>query len=63
MSDGNYNRSLLPADRYASGVRAGEARMKERAVTAFASWLRIASPELTEDSVREQIVRFRELLG
>ena len=63
MSDGNYNRSLLPADRYTSGVRAGEARMKERAVAAFASWLRTASPELSEDGMREQLVRFRELLG
>lgn len=30
MSDGNFNRSLLPANNYQSGYRAGEVRTKQK---------------------------------
>ncbi|MCF0235351.1 MAG: hypothetical protein HUK09_01305 [Bacteroidaceae bacterium] len=39
MSDGNFNRSLLPNKDYSSGLRAGEARMKVKALNAFAQQL------------------------
>lgn len=35
MSDGNFNTKLLAPGGFASGVRAGEARMKQRALNAF----------------------------
>lgn len=35
MSDGNFNTKLLAPGGYASGVRAGEARMKQRALKTF----------------------------
>ena len=35
MSDGNFNTQLLSHGGFASGVRAGEARMKQRATAAF----------------------------
>lgn len=35
MSDGNFNTKLLAPGGYASGVRAGEARMKQRALKIF----------------------------
>lgn len=35
MSDGNFNTKLLAPGGYASGVRAGEARMKQRALKLF----------------------------
>ncbi len=39
MSDGNYNRNLLPYHQYASGLRAGKAQMHTKALTAFRQWL------------------------
>ena len=35
MSDGNFNTQLLSHGGFTSGVRAGEARMKQRAVAAL----------------------------
>lgn len=35
MSDGNYNRNLLPYRDYPSGVRAGRAAMRTLALAAF----------------------------
>lgn len=35
MADGNFNTKILAPGGYASGVRAGEARMKQRAITIF----------------------------
>lgn len=35
MSDGNYNRNLLPYTQYTSGVKAGRAQMKTLAAEAF----------------------------
>ena len=36
MSDGNFNTQLLTPGGFASGVRAGEARMKQKALKAVA---------------------------
>ncbi len=35
MSDGNFNRQLLPKTELASGLRAGKAQMRARAEKAF----------------------------
>lgn len=47
MSDGNFNRSLLPYNNYQSGVRAGRAQMKNRALMAFDIWLSETFPDMT----------------
>lgn len=39
MSDGNFNTKLLAPGGYASGVRAGEARMKRLALKALSETL------------------------
>lgn len=39
MADGNFNTKILAPGGYASGVRAGEARMKQRALALFAHML------------------------
>ena len=39
MSDGNYNRNLLPYHQYASGLKAGKAQMHTLALRAFSAWL------------------------
>lgn len=63
MSDGNFNKSLLPAGGYASGVRAGEARMKSRAIQAFESLMKEEMLFPTDEERKKLLLRYRELLG
>lgn len=35
MSDGNFNRALLPKNELSAGLRAGKAQMRQRAMEAF----------------------------
>lgn len=49
MSDGNFNTKLLAPGGFASGVRAGEARMKQRALQAFKDWMATADERSDED--------------
>ena len=35
MSDGNFNRALLPQTPYASGIKMGRQQMKAKAAEAF----------------------------
>lgn len=61
MSDGNYNRNLLPYHQYQSGLKAGRAQMHTLALRAFRASL--AELALTEEERRGLELRFRELLG
>ena len=62
MSDGNYNRNLLPYHNYQSGVRAGRAAMRRQAVEAFSDFLETRLPDLPP-AERERIIHlFRERL-
>lgn len=56
MSDGNFNRSILPYNSYQSGFRAGYARMKHQALEAFISVLNeeIGNAILSKD--KEKII-------
>lgn len=62
MSDGNYNRNLLPYNNYRSGLKAGHAQMKTLALEAFVKWFREYSHESTDEEVTEAQHRFHELL-
>ncbi len=61
MSDGNYNRNLLPYRQYESGLRAGRAQGRTLALRAFAQWLEEQGYD--PDSRVTHTLRFRELLG
>ena len=63
MSDGNYNRSLLPANFYQSGVRAGQAQMRVKAISVFTELLYNHIPDLSEEKRDDLTRRFREKLG
>lgn len=63
MSDGNYNRSLLPANSYQSGVRAGQAQMRVKAISVFTELLYNHIPNLSEEKRDEFIRSFREKIG
>ena len=52
MSDGNFNRSMLPSNSFQSGVRAGQARMQQFAQEALKATLEqhksLVSPDVAE---------------
>ena len=63
MSDGNFNRALLPHTPYASGLKAGKAMAKMKAVEAFTRWLQHDQPALSSDEFHEKVDSFKQLLA
>ena len=62
MSDGNFNRQLLPKTELSSGLRAGKAQMRVRAEQAFVQLLEEELPQLTDDERQRLHERFMQLL-
>lgn len=63
MSDGNFNRNLLPYKNYQSGLRAGKMQMKVRAVAALRACLEELSIAI-DDEERDKLMRkFQETLS
>ncbi|MBQ7495333.1 MAG: hypothetical protein IJT75_06230 [Bacteroidaceae bacterium] len=62
MSDGNFNRSLLPHTPYSSGLKAGKAMARMWAVEAFEEWLQTEQPGLTADERSQKVEAFTRLL-
>ncbi len=58
MSDGNYNRNLLPYTQYTSGVKAGRAQMKTLAVEAFKAWYAEANPTADDSEAKAALIKF-----
>ena len=63
MSDGNFNRSMLPSNSYQSGVRAGTSKMKVTALEPPRELLETHCVEIPVERQNEIITRFREKLG
>ena len=49
MSDGNFNRALLPKNELAAGIRAGKAQMRTRAEQAFIKTISEHLPHLSDE--------------
>ena len=62
MSDGNFNRSMLPSNSYQSGVRAGRAQMMHLAVAAFTEMLKMQHPNLSEEALSVFVADFKSKL-
>ena len=62
MSDGNFNRALLPHTPYASGMKTGRAIARMKALEAFAEWLQTEQPSLPDDEREAKAEAFRKLL-
>lgn len=62
MSDGNYNRNLLPYNNYRSGLNAGLAQMKTRALAAFKAYYEKANPSASEEDYIAAKQAFASLL-
>lgn len=63
MSDGNFNRSLLPHTPYHSGLQAGKSMARMKAIEAFKCYLSEMHPDLNEEEVKKEIERFKRILS
>ena len=59
MSDGNFNRSLLPHTPYHSGLQAGKAMARMQAIETFKCYLATLHPDFTEEERKEQTEIFK----
>lgn len=62
MSDGNFNRALLPHTPYQSGVKMGGAMARQRAVQKLRTLLPVWCPEWTTEQVEERVKAFEQSL-
>ena len=63
MSDGNFNRALLPSTPYASGMKTGKSIARMKAMEAFVEWLQTEQPSLPEELREAKTEAFRKLLS
>lgn len=59
MSDGNFNRALLPSTPYRSGVKMGYQQAKAQATTVLSNLLQERCPEWTSEQRQAFIDRFK----
>ncbi len=62
MSDGNFNRQLLPKTELSSGLRAGKAQMRVKAEHAFNEVINIFLNNESAEKKEAMQKRFMELL-
>ena len=63
MSDGNFNRSMLPSNSYQSGVRAGRSQMRIKAIQLLEALLQEELSTIDEAKRAELLLLFRQRLG
>ena len=63
MSDGNFNRSMLPSNSYQSGVRAGRSQMRIKAIQLLEALLQEELATIGEAKRTELLLLFRQRLG
>ena len=62
MSDGNFNRALLPSTPYRSGVKMGQQQMRAKAEAAFREVIKEKFPELTDGELDGWMTDFHKRL-
>ncbi len=62
MSDGNFNRALLPKNELTAGIRAGKAQMRTKAEQAFLQTIKTYYPDLSPEQQDSMMKHFKELL-
>ena len=62
MSDGNFNRALLPKNELTAGIRAGKAQMRAKAEQAFQETIEHLLPDMTDEAKREMKEEFMSRL-
>ena len=62
MSDGNFNRALLPSTPYRSGMKMGLQQMRGKAIEAFLNLIKEKFPALTDEELQHLTDDFRSRL-
>jgi len=62
MSDGHFNRSLLPHTEFRNGFRTAQTRTRIIAQEAFKEWLSQYDESLTEEQIQEELEKFGEMM-
>lgn len=63
MSDGNFNRSLLPHTPYASGMKAGKRIARMKAVELLSEQIDKFAPDITDDEKQQLMADFDHKLA
>lgn len=63
MSDGNFNRALLPHTPYESGLKMGKAMARKCAVEVFADFIRKNHPTLSNEEIKRMSDDFSSSLA
>ena len=63
MSDGNFNRALLPSTPYRSGMKMGEQQMRGKAIEAFRRLMKEKFPDFSDEELEEWVCAFRRMLS
>ena len=63
MSDGNFNRALLPSTPYRSGVRMGQQQTKAKAMELLRLALEQAEPPLSQEQKNTIVASFELMLN
>ena len=58
MSDGNFNRALLPSTPYASGVKMGKQQKKAKVVSVFQNTIKEKFPTLSDEELQDIVDSF-----
>lgn len=62
MSDGNFNRALLPSTPIASGIKMGKQQMKAKAISALKGTIKEKFPTLTDKELQDIVISFSSKL-
>lgn len=62
MSDGNFNRALLPKSELSAGLKAGKAQMRAKAEQAFKEIIDSHFPEATQEQKDAAFESFKKRL-
>lgn len=63
MSDGNFNRALLPSTPYRSGVKMGQQQAKAKAMSALNIAMEQVQPALSDEQKTALAKLFKENFG
>ena len=58
MSDGNFNRALLPSTPIASGIKMGKQQMKAKAIEDFRETIKEKFPTLSDEELQDIVKSF-----
>ena len=60
MSDGNFNRALLPSTPYRSGIKMGQQQLRAKADIVLPQMLKEKFPTITDEELQNFMTEFRK---